>query len=183
MVRSSAASPWAQCVPLSRSLTTSPPWLSASGKCCRARERAGVALRRAHHQRRALPLMAAHQAFEAAQLRGAAAPPFARCGEPQVAQHFERTQQHRQRRTARGDALQALIIQRGGGARNETLHESVVMLSRVTSNQVAHLEISRAILLKPVGPRVLAGEAEQLVEQARAGHALAQTLLVGGNHE
>src|SRR5687768_14189631 len=59
----------------------------------------------------------------------------------QVAQHLERTHEHRQRRTAGGEAFEV----RGPKARrrilDETLHELIVMLRGDAPVQIAELEI------------------------------------------
>src|SRR5688572_4711737 len=49
--------------------------------------------------------------------------------------------------------------------------------------EVADFEEGAGAALEPIGSRMGASEGEQLVEQAAMRHAIAQTRLIGGEHE
>src|SRR5882672_7450115 len=59
---------------------------------------------------------------------------------PHVTQHFERAQQHRQWRSAGGDALETRRAEPRRRGFNEALHEVVVVLAGNSSVQIAELE-------------------------------------------
>src|SRR5688572_32673441 len=58
-----------------------------------------------------------------------------------------------------------------------------MMLRGGLAVEVADLEEGAGAALEPIGARMRAGEGEQLVEQAAMRHAIAETRLIGGQHE
>ena len=104
-------------------------------------------------------------------------------GQPQVTQHFQRTQQNRQRRTAGSDPLQVVFVEGCCGSLDESPDQAVVVLRRGLPEQVADLEVGTGVLLKPIRMAILTDQRQQLIQQARARHAVAQSRLIGRQHE
>ena len=57
--------------------------------------------------------------------------------QPHVTQHFERAQQHGQRRPAGGDTLEVRLAKPRRRRFDEALHEMVVVLTGISSKQLA----------------------------------------------
>ena len=108
---------------------------------------------------------------------------LARRGRAQIAQRFERAQQHGQRRAARGQAREMRGLEARRGSLDEPLHEQVMVLHGRLSEQAAHLEERGGVGLKPVLARTRVDHREELVHQAAVGHARAQARLILGQHE
>src|ERR1700733_586071 len=104
-------------------------------------------------------------------------------GEPQITQHFERAQEQPQGQPAGSDSREALLVEIGRWTLDEAPHQTIVVLCRRLAEQVADLEVSAGVLLKPIRMLVVVDKGQQLIQQARSRHTVAQPRLIGRQHE
>ena len=106
-----------------------------------------------------------------------------RRGEAKVAEHLERREEHRQRRTARRHLREVALVQRVRRRRDEPRDELVVVLRGDAAVRLAHADECARVAPEPLPVAALVRRVEELVEEAPPAHAVAQARLVLGTHE